>query len=79
MYCIANWFNLSDTACEDALYDVAVFREFCRIDLGRERKLNICGDENALMQDLPSLALPSKASHNCIAIAMQLWRKKESI
>ena len=37
MYCIANWFNLSDVACEDALYDVPVFREFCRIDLGRER------------------------------------------
>ena len=37
MYCIANWFNLSDEACEDALYDVLVFREFCRIDLGRER------------------------------------------
>jgi len=37
MYCIANWFNLSDEACEDALYDMPVFREFCRIDLGRER------------------------------------------
>jgi IS5 family transposase len=37
MYCIANWFNLSDIACEDALYDVLVFREFCQIDLGRER------------------------------------------
>ena len=37
MYCIANWFNLSDVACEDALYDVPVFREFCRIDIGRER------------------------------------------
>ena len=37
MYCIANWFNLSDVACEDALYDVPVFREFCRIDLGCER------------------------------------------
>ena len=37
MYCMANWFNLSDEACEDALYDVPVFREFCRIDLGRER------------------------------------------
>ena len=37
MYCIANWFNLSDAACEDSLYDVPVFREFCRIDLGRER------------------------------------------
>ena len=37
MYCVANWFNLSDEACENALYDVPVFREFCRIDLGRER------------------------------------------
>ena len=37
MYCVAHWFNLADEACEDALYDVAVFREFCRIDLGRER------------------------------------------
>ena len=37
MYFIANWFNLADMACEDALYDVATFRDFCRIDLGRER------------------------------------------
>ena len=37
MYLIANWFNLSDEACEDALYDIAIFREFCRIDLGQER------------------------------------------
>lgn len=37
MYFIAHWFNLADEACEDALYDVEAFREFCRIDLGRER------------------------------------------
>jgi IS5 family transposase len=37
MYCLASWFNLADEACEDALYDVPVFRDFCRIDLGRER------------------------------------------
>ncbi|CAG4884913.1 transposase (fragment) [Georgfuchsia toluolica] len=37
MYCVANWFNLADEACEDALYDVAVFREFCRFDPGCER------------------------------------------
>jgi len=37
MYLIANWFNLGDEACEDALYDVPAFRDFCRIDLGRER------------------------------------------
>lgn len=37
MYFIANWFNLADEACEDALYDVEAFRNFCQIDLGRER------------------------------------------
>jgi len=37
MYLIANWFNLADEVCEDALYDIIAFREFCRIDLGRER------------------------------------------
>jgi transposase, IS5 family len=31
------WFNLADEACEDALYDVALFREFAQIDLGEER------------------------------------------
>ena len=37
MYCIANWFNLADDACEEALYDVALFRDFCGFDLGDER------------------------------------------
>lgn len=37
MYFIANWFNLADEACEDALYDVQAFRDFCQIDLGCER------------------------------------------
>src|SRR4249919_592479 len=36
MYLVANWFNLADEACEDALYDIAAFRDFWRIDLGRE-------------------------------------------
>lgn len=36
MYCIANWFNLADEACEEALYDIALFRDFCGFDLGDE-------------------------------------------
>ena len=36
MYCIANWFNLANEACEDALYDIEAFRDFCGVDLGRE-------------------------------------------
>jgi IS5 family transposase len=37
MYFLANWFNLADEACEEALYDVPLFRAFCRIDLGHDR------------------------------------------
>ena len=37
MYFIAHWFNLADEACEDALYDIKAFRDFCGIDLGRRR------------------------------------------
>ena len=36
-YLIANWFNLADEACQDVLYDISVFRDFCVINLGRER------------------------------------------
>ena len=36
MYCVANWFNLADEVCEDALYDITAFRDLCRVDLGRE-------------------------------------------
>ena len=36
MYFLSHWFNLADEACEDALYDVPAFRDFCRIDLGNE-------------------------------------------
>jgi IS5 family transposase len=36
MYLISQWFNLSDNACEEALYDVLAFRHFCRFDLGNE-------------------------------------------
>jgi transposase, IS5 family len=31
------WFNLADEACEEALYDTALFCEFSMIDLGEER------------------------------------------
>ena len=29
--------RLADEACEEALYDTALFREFAQIDLGEER------------------------------------------
>jgi IS5 family transposase len=36
IYFLQHWFNLSDPAVEEALYDSAVMRSFAGIDLGRE-------------------------------------------
>jgi IS5 family transposase len=36
IYFLQQWFNLSDPAVEEALYDSAVMREFVGIDLGHE-------------------------------------------
>ena len=36
IYFLQQWFNLSDPAVEEALYDSMVMREFVKIDLGRE-------------------------------------------
>jgi IS5 family transposase len=36
MYFLQQWFNLSDPAVEEALYDSMVMRDFVGIDLGRE-------------------------------------------
>ena len=37
IYFLQQWFNLSDPAVEEALYDSAAMRGFVGIDLGRER------------------------------------------
>ena len=36
MYFLQQWFNLSDPAVEEALYDSPVMRQFVGIDLGQE-------------------------------------------
>ena len=36
IYLMQQWFNLSDPAMEDALYDSAAMRRFTGIDYGRE-------------------------------------------
>jgi transposase, IS5 family len=40
MYYMVNCFDLADEACKDALYDISAFREFCKIDLGRQNVLD---------------------------------------
>ena len=36
LHSLQQWFNLSDPAVEDALYDSRAMRQFVGIDLGRE-------------------------------------------
>ena len=36
VYCLQQWFNLSDPAAEEALYDSASMRAFAGVDLGRQ-------------------------------------------
>jgi IS5 family transposase len=36
LHCLQQWFNLSDPAVEEALYDSRALRQFVGIDLGRE-------------------------------------------
>src|SRR6187401_2140582 len=36
LHCLQQWFNLSDPAVEEALYDSGAMRQFVGIDLGRE-------------------------------------------
>lgn len=36
LHCLQQWFNVSDPAVEDALYDSRAMRQFVGIDLGRE-------------------------------------------
>ncbi len=36
IYCLQQWFNLSDPGAEEALYELASMRRFAGIDLGRE-------------------------------------------
>src|ERR1700757_1450805 len=36
IYCLQQWFNLSDPQAEDAIYDSESMRRFARVELGHE-------------------------------------------
>ena len=75
MYLIANWFNLADEACEDALYDIPAFRDFCRIDLGRERvpdATTLLNFRHLLEQHQLGAALFAKVGELLLANGMKL-------
>lgn len=75
MYFIANWFNLSDVACEDALYDVPAFRDFCQFDLGSERvpdATTLLNFRHLLEQNDLGAALFAKVGELLLANGMKL-------
>src|SRR6201993_3099832 len=54
IYFLQQWFNLSDPAVEEALYDSAAMRRFAGIDLGREP----VPDETTVCRFRPLLQAP---------------------
>src|SRR5690242_18943973 len=75
MYLLANWFNLGDEACEDALYDTPAFRDFCRIDRGRERvpdATTLLNSRHLLEQHHLGAALFAKVGELLLANGMKL-------
>jgi IS5 family transposase len=46
IYFMQHWYNLSETAMEEALYDSRAMREFAGVDLGEER----APDESTILQ-----------------------------
>src|SRR6476661_3833002 len=36
IYCLQQWYNLSDPGAEEALYDIQSLRAFCGLELGRD-------------------------------------------
>ena len=75
MYLVANWFNLADEACEDALYDIPAFRDFCGIDLGGERvpdATTLLNFRHLLEQHQLGAALFAKVGELLLANGMKL-------
>ena len=49
---LQQWFNLSDPAMEEALYDTPMFREFAGLDMGEDR----LPDESTILRFRPSVS-----------------------
>ena len=63
VYFLQQWFNLSDPAVEDALYDSLSMRRFISLDLGEERapdETTICRFRNLLERNKLGAALSGR-------------------
>ena len=58
VYLMQQWFNLSDPAAEEALYDSAAMRAFVGIDLGREAAFESRRSANFATCSKPTTSAP---------------------
>ena len=64
IYFLQQWFNLSDPAVEEALYDSLAMRGFVGIDLGREPvpdETTVCRFRHLLERITPPASAPARA------------------
>lgn len=77
---LQQWFNLSDPAMEEALYDMALFRQFAQLDMGEER----LPDESTILRfrhllETHKLGLQILATVNAKLIAKGLMLKQGTV
>ncbi|MBW7903309.1 MAG: IS5 family transposase [Rhodocyclaceae bacterium] len=77
---IQQWFNLSDPAMEEALYDMALFREFVGLDAGEDK----LPDESTILRfrhllEAHNLSLQILATVNAILAAKGLLLKSGTV
>ena len=83
MLCIhflQQWFNLSDPAMEEALYDTPMFREFAQLDIGED----LLPDESTILRfrhllEAHNLSVQILATVNTILIAKGLLLKQGTV
>ena len=77
---LQQWFNLSDTAMEEALYDTPMFREFAGLDMGEDR----LPDESTILRfrhllEAHNLSLQILATVNATLMAKGLLLKQGTV
>ena len=72
IYFLQQWFNLSDPAVEEALYDSLAMRRFVGIDLGREP----VPDETTMCLFRHLLEAHELGHKNCSTRCSRTWRRR---
>src|SRR6201989_1074538 len=68
IYCLQQWYNLSDPGAEEALYDIQSMRAFCNLELGRDP----IPDETTILNFRPLLEASELTKTVCEAVTEHL-------